>query len=268
MVWFQATKIANAIRREDHAGLEELLKKGANPNATEDMRRCPLELAVHMGNLSAVKLLIAYDAAPDMNWHDGTLLHVAADNGRVDIAKELIAKWPTMLHGEDPHFNTPLHAAAARGYAVMVTFLLDQGLNPHAKNRENRTPLFLADKAKHQDVIEILTAYLASIETPQLPMPQKVAAVHKGAAPDEWQQLGEDTVAHIKTEAALGYKITEIFNFTARERTTLFQNLATRSETAVIKNFDEISEKAPLEEALSQLQKRGGRGSISGIRKP
>ena len=268
MVWFQAAKIANAIRREDHAALEDLLKRGANPNATEDMRRCPLEMAVNMGNLQAVKLLIAYDAQPEMNWHDGTLLHVAAGNGRVDIAKELIEKWPKMLLSEDPHFNTPLHTAAERGYAEMVTFLLDQGLDAHAKNRENRTPLFLAEKAKHQDVIDILTAYLASIETPQLPMPQKVAAVQKPAATDDWQQLSEDTIAHIKTETTLGYKITEIFNFSARERTTLFQNLATRSETAVIKNFDDISEKAPLEEALSQLHQRGGRGSISGIRKP
>lgn len=268
MVWFQAAKISNAIRREDHAALEDLLKKGANPNATEDMRRCPLEMAVYMGNVQAVKLLITHDAAPDTNWHDGSLLHVAAGNGRVDVAKELIEKWPEMLHKEDPHFNSPLHTAAERGYAEMVTFLLDQGLDPHAKNRENRTPLFLAEKAKHQDVIDILTAYLASIETPQLPMPQKVAAVHKAAAPDEWQQLGDDAIAHIKTEATLGYKITEIFNFAARERTTLFQNLATRNETAVIKNFDDISEKSSLEEALAQLQQRGGRGSISGIRKP
>lgn len=268
MILFQASKISNAIHREDHARLEELLKKGANPNATEDMRRCPLELAVHIGNAKAVDLLIAYDAAPDMTWGDGSLLHVAAANGRVDIAQKLIEKWPEMLHKEDHHFNNALHVAAERGYAEMVSFLIDRGLDPHGKNRENRTPLFLAEKAKHQDVIDILTAYLASIETPKLPLPQKLAAAQNSAPQDAWRQLDTDKIAHVKTEEALGYRITEIFNFTARERTTLFHNLATRSETAVIRNFDDISEKAPLEEALAELHKRGGRGSISGIRKP
>ncbi len=268
MIWFQATKISNAIQREDHARLEELLQKGANPNATEDMRRFPLELAVHIGNAKAVELLIAYDAAPQTSWQSDSLFHIAAGNGRVDIAQKLLEKWPEMLHKQDAHFNSALHIAAERGHAEMVTFLIDRGLDPHGKNRENRTPLFLAEKAKHQDVIEILTAYLASIETPKLPMPQKVAAAQKAEPQAEWRQLDEDKIAHVKTEEALGYRITEIFNFTARERTTLFQNLATRSETAVIKNFDDISEKAPLEEALAQLHQKGGRGSISGIRKP
>jgi len=268
MVWFQATKISNAIHRGDHARLEELLKKGADPDAAEDMRRCPLELAVHIGNTAAVDLLIAHGATPKMNWGDGSLLHLAAANGRVDIAQKLLAAWPEMLHKEDVHANNALHTAAERGHAEMVTFLIDRGLNPHGKNRENRTPLFLAEKAKHQDVIDILTAYLASIETPKLPMPQKLAAAQKAGPQDGWRQMDADKIAHVKTEAALGYRITEIFNFTARERTSLFQNLATRHETAVITNFDDISEKAPLEAALAELQKRGGRGSISGIRKP
>jgi len=269
MVWFEAAKIAKAIRRGDNARLAELLNNGADPNAAEDMGRFPLELAVHCGNKEAVDLLIAHDAAPELYWNDGSLLHLAARMGRVDIAQALLAKWPDMLREKDDYGNTPLHLAAERGHVEMVSYLIDCGLNPHDKNRENRTPLFLAEKARHQDVIDILTACLESIEKPQLPLPQKLLAAQKEAAPEDgWQQLDKDKIALVKTEETLGYRVTEIFNFAARERTTLYRNLTTQQETVVIKNFDDITEKAPLEEALAELQKRGGRGSISGIRKP
>lgn len=268
MIFFQASKLANAIKSGDNARLKELLEKGANPEACEEFGRKPLERAVWCGNAEAVELLLAHNAKNSMNWHNGTLLHLAASYGRVEIADMLLKKWPEMLKEEDHHFNTALHIAAESGYAEMVTFLIDKGIDPATKNMENRTALFLAEKNKHQDVVDILVAFQEKVPPPKPALPKKLA---QAQGDDGWTKLADDRIAHVTTEKGIGYRVTEIFNFAARERTTLYQNMATRAETAVIRNFDDIPEKAPLEEALSVLQQKGGTakiGSISGLRKP
>lgn len=268
MIFFQASKLANAIDGADHARLQALLEKGANTEACEEFGRKPLERAVWRGNAEAVKILLSHNAQKDMNRHDGTLLHLAASYGRVEIADMLLQKWPEMLKEEDHHFNTALHAAAESGYAEMVTFLIDRGMDPATKNRENRTALFLAEKNKHQDVVDILAAFQEKVPPPKPSLPKKLA---QAQADEGWTKLADDRIARVTTEKEIGYRVTEIFNFAARERTTLYQNMATRAETAVIRNFDDIAEKAPIEEALTVLQQKGGTakiGSISGLRKP
>ena len=112
MIFFQASKLANAIDRADHARLQELLEKGANTEACEEYGRKPLERAVWRGNAEAVKLLLAHNAKNHQHWHDGTLLHLAASYGRVEIADMLLQKWPELLSREDHHLNTALHTAA------------------------------------------------------------------------------------------------------------------------------------------------------------
>lgn len=270
MIFFQAHKLAKAIDHADHARLEELLQKGANTEACEEYGRKPLERAVWRGNAEAVKLLLAHNAQKDMSWHDGSLLHLAANYGRVEIAEMLLKKWPEMLKDEDHHFNTALHTAAESGYAEMVTFLIDKGIDPATKNMENRTALFLAQKNKHQDVVDILSAFQEKVPPPKPTLPKKLTQAEEQAG-DGWAKLADDRIAHVAIEKEIGYRVTEIFNFAARERTTLYQNMATKVETAVVRNFDDIAEKSQLEEALAVLQQKGGTatiGGISGLRKP
>jgi hypothetical protein len=138
---------------------------------------------------------------------------------------------------------------------------------------ENRTALFQAEKNKHQDVVVILQAYQEQVPPPKLPMPKQLAQATVVAADDSegWHVLANDRIAHVRIEKPLGYKVTEIFNFAARERSTLHQNMATKAETALMHGFDDITDKAGLEQALVELKKRGGKpdaGSISGLRKP
>lgn len=273
MILFQASKIANAIDQGDIDTLRTLLAKGANPEAHSEFNRKPLERAVWRGNKEAVAVLLEYKAKDDTVYYDGTLLHLAASRGNVDIARMLIDHWPEMLKKEDYHFNTALHIAADSGHVDMVTFLIDRGIDPAIKNLENRTALFMAEKNKHQDVVVILQAYQEQVPPPKLPMPKQLAQASVVAADDRegWHVLADDRIAHVRIEKPLGYKITEIFNFAGRERTTLHQNMATKAETALMHSFDDIAEKAGLEQALLELKKRGGKpdaGSISGLRKP
>ena len=276
MVWFAASRIAEAIREDRIDDLRNLLvNKKANPNASEEYGRTPMELAVRKGNAEALQLLIDAGADTQMNYEDGTLLHVAAERGHIAAARLLIETYPYMLSAEDDRRNTPLHIAANAGYAEMVTFLIDSGANPALKNKENRTPLYLAQKQSHPDVIEILQAYHEANPLPKPAMPRQIEAA-RAAAPRQietaaplqidaaanddgsWRKLADDRIAHVTVEAPIGYKITEIFNFSARERTRIYHNLETRLDSAQTQGFDEIPEKAPIEDALARLRMLGG----------
>jgi ankyrin repeat protein len=263
MIFFQAHRIAQAIKDDNMADLQKLLAKGADPNAREEYSRMPLELAVTRGNLVAAIRLIAAGASPEMAYEDGTLLHVAAARGDVEMARLLLEKFPDMAQAQDDGRNTPLHLAAAAGHAEMVTFLIDAGFDPARKNGDNRTALYLAQKKSHPDVIEILEAYHQKNPLPKPVLPRQIEQVAETAAPEAaaktgWHKLSDERIAHVIFDDAIGYKTTEIFNFAARERTRLYQNLETRVETAETQGFDDLTEKAPLEEALAQLRTKGG----------
>lgn len=259
MMFFQAHRIAEAIKNDRMDDLKKLLEKGADPNAREEYGRMPLELAVLRGNLPAVQLLIGAGASPEMAYEDGTLLHVAAARGFLDIARLLLQTFPGAVAKRDDGRNTALHLAAAAGHAEIVTFLIDAGFDPAEKNGNNRNALYLARKQSHPDVIEILEAYHAQNPLPKPALPRQIEALPEtqDAAPD-WRKLSDERIARVTHDAAIGYRMTEIFNFAARERTRLYQNLETRAETAETRAFDEIAEKTPLEEALSQLRALGG----------
>lgn len=268
MVWFAASRIAEAIREDRIDDLRNLLvTKKANPNASEEYGRTPMEIAVRKGSVEALQLLIDAGADTQMNYEDGTLLHVAAERGHVAAARLLVKTYPYMLSAEDDRRNTPLHIAAHTGYAEMVTFLIDCGANPAQKNKENRTPLYLAKKQSHPDVIEILEAVHEANPLPKPAMPRQIEAARAAAPPqieaeaqadDGWRKLADDRIAHVTVETPIGYKITEIFNFSARERTRIYHNLETRQDAAQTQGFDEIPEKASIEDALARLRALGG----------
>ena len=44
----------------------------------------------------------------------------------------------------DDEGNTPLHLAAVRGYCEVAQKLLRWGANPHAENKQHKTPLEIA----------------------------------------------------------------------------------------------------------------------------
>lgn len=268
MVWFAASRIAAAIREDRIDDLRELLvRKKANPNACEEYSRTPMEIAVRKGSAAALQLLIDAGADTQMNYEDGTLLHVAAARGHMAVAKLLVEKYPHMLASEDDRRNTPLHIAAHAGYAEMVTFLIDCGANPALKNSENRTALYMAQKQSHPDVVDILQAYHEAHPLPKPALPRQIEAA-RAAEPlriesaantdDGWHKLADDRIAHVTVEAPIGYKITEIFNFSARERTRIYHNLETHLDAAQTQGFDEIPEKAPIEDALARLRSLGG----------
>mmetsp|Transcript_13671 Transcript_13671/g.15885 ORF Transcript_13671/g.15885 Transcript_13671/m.15885 type:complete len:162 (+) Transcript_13671:205-690(+) len=64
-----------------------------------------------------------------------TLLHVAAYNGREDIARYLIDMGAD-VRALGARLNSCLHYAAMEGHQNLVQFLIDKGLSPSAKKPE------------------------------------------------------------------------------------------------------------------------------------
>lgn len=107
----QTMQLNNQLRKALNKGLDtqtiqELLDNGANPNFEYDnggflkvRLYTPLYIATSVGNLEAVKLLLANDADPNQlcRWVNGygngfraTVLNKAVEDDRYDIAQELL----------------------------------------------------------------------------------------------------------------------------------------------------------------------------------
>lgn len=267
---FKKSKMRDAIDRNDIAALTSLLDRGVPVDMDDDFGHTFLGYAISHGNRDAVRLLIDRGADTDRrNYHSGTMLHLAAALGSVEICEMLLEKNPGLITVADRLGNTPLHAAARRGHSEVVVLLIAKGARTEQKNFENRTALFYAQYERQEDVIRILKAYQKPLTLPVSAAAEPVAA--KPAEPvmtDGWKRLSRHKIARVETEYAINRRLTEIFNFETRERTQIRENLATRFETSETRRFDEIPEQAPVEEALQELQKRGGQGSISPLQKP
>jgi hypothetical protein len=263
MVLFGRNRIIYAIAHAENAEVKALLDKGVDANATDGEDRSLLYHAISNGNRDAALLLLDKGArvdAPDGG--EGTLLHFAARNGSVEICQTLLEKNPALLNKKNSTGSTAMHAAAERGHEDVIRFLVSQGANPAEKNYNNRTPLYIAQQHRQEDAATLLRSLM--------PVAAPAPAVSATAAAPEpesglWRKLPGERIARVTEESAIGYRITEIFNFAARERTTLYQNLETKSETAETRGFDQIGDKVALTQALAELRARGGVSDASSL---
>lgn len=266
---FKKSKLHSAISDGDITRMKEVLAQGVDPDYEDDYGRSFLWFAVNRGNLAAVQTLVEAGAAvTTANKYNGTVLQVAARKGSVEIASYLLDKNPKLLEARDRDGNTALHTAAESGYPDLVAFLIEKGLDANTKNFNNRSPLSLAQKNNHHEVADLLKPY-APARMRLVPAPESESgpapAEEPPALADEWRKLPGERIAHVAVEEAIGYRITEIFNFSAREKTTLYRNLESNAETVETRSFDAMGDKGPIEQALEELRKRGGLSEPSSV---
>lgn len=60
------------------------------------------------------------------------------------------------MNAQDQDGNTPLHAAARKGFSDVVELLLAHGADRDIKNNNGKTALMVARKHEHKKVIELL----------------------------------------------------------------------------------------------------------------
>ncbi|CAD7697698.1 unnamed protein product [Ostreobium quekettii] len=133
------------------------LKMGAeNGQKQEDVKVDSLEAAAKVGDAKAVKKYIAEGA--DVNKKDSrgiTPLGVAVGFNRIDAVKELLAGGADVSL-TDNQGNTALHYAAGYGRVECAEMLMKGGADPKSMNKNNQTPLDVAELNRETVMIEFL----------------------------------------------------------------------------------------------------------------
>lgn len=136
--------------------VKELLEHGAPPNVSDVSDATPLMAAVHGGGDAAVvKLLLSHGADLKAKDRRGwTALMVGARSGSAEAVGVLLDA------GADANEQTGavsvLHAAADKGFASVVTRLIQGGANPNVVDEASYTALMYAGQNNHGDVARAL----------------------------------------------------------------------------------------------------------------
>jgi ankyrin repeat protein len=129
-----ATTLHRAAYDDDIGTAADLIKKGADVNAANDLGVTALWLASQNGSTAMVRTLLTAGANPNGALISGeTPLMVAARSGKVDVAELLLAK------GANPNARatrrqTALMWAVAQKHANVVKLLLANRADIHAKS--------------------------------------------------------------------------------------------------------------------------------------
>jgi ankyrin repeat protein len=154
---------------EDTANL--LLNHGADPFGDESGDASPLHIACARGNKRLVERLMTYGCDPNCKDRKGrTSLHVAISND-VDLAI-LVSKIVNPFISDPLSGINPLHGSCSKGLKEIAEALLDHpSLNGDSKkdilkeksncdetSRLNETPLEIALKGSHKELVRMLLA--------------------------------------------------------------------------------------------------------------
>ena len=149
-----------ASARGRAAILKYLLEKDdtLDVNATNNAGDTPLIISGHCGHQDCLSVLLDLGADPTFkNKKELTLLHSVALEGRLDIFLFLKHREIRLdLEACDDGDATPLLCAAARGHALIVQELLDQGADTRAVDWQGLSALDLAVVYGRNNVVSLL----------------------------------------------------------------------------------------------------------------
>jgi ankyrin repeat protein len=132
-----------AVRADDSAAVDRLLRDGADAKAADRYGITPLYLAAVNGNAAIIRKLL--DAGADPNTKDPageTALMTAARTGMPDALKVLLDRGAN-LNAVDPEFQqTALMLAVRENHPAAVKLLIERGANLDTHTRIGDTPAF------------------------------------------------------------------------------------------------------------------------------
>ena len=173
-------------------------------------------------------------------------------------------------------WQSPLHYFTDRNNLAAVKLMLEAGAPIEAKRSDNRTPLHIAAKNGHGDIIRALMVHGADIDARDNHMNTpadlaekdypRIADMIRGTlnnskllepVAEDWNMTGPEEIARVSVKAAIGYRITEIFNFSAGIYTQIARNLETNAESQSLQVLYALDE-AAVEAARTALAGLGG----------
>jgi len=142
---------------------EHLITQGADVNGANPDGQTPLMMAAAWDRLPIVDQLIAAGAtvAAKTLRSGACPLHFAADRGREEVARRLLASGADPNQRKDDGWS-PLHTAAYFGRLTTAKVLLDGGADLQMTANDGKTPLDCARAGYHKEVEEFLASYRAN----------------------------------------------------------------------------------------------------------
>ncbi|KAJ6674042.1 CHANNEL AKT6 putative-RELATED [Salix viminalis] len=175
-----------AAMRGDDLLLHQLLKRGSDPNESDENGRTALHIAASNGNEHCVVLLLEYGVDPNIKDSEGNVaLWEALQGNHKSVCKLLSDNGATITSGDVGQFactaaeqnnldllkeivkyggdvtlpascgTTALHTAISEGNTEMVKFILDKGADVDKPDLHGWTPRALADH-QGQEEIQVL----------------------------------------------------------------------------------------------------------------
>ena len=150
--------LLDAVRADDRAAVERLLKQGVNPNERESDGTTPLAWAAMRANTGVAAILLKAGADPNLANELGIVpLGIAVANASVDMAKLLLTNRASANAARE-NGETPLMTAAHLGRVDMMKLLLVHGAKVNERDRKfGQTALMWA--AGQPEAVRLLLEY-------------------------------------------------------------------------------------------------------------
>jgi uncharacterized protein len=152
-----ASPAADAAMQGDKAGLQALVKQGADVNAPQPDGATAIQWAAYHNDLTMADVLIAAGANVKTPNRDGaTPLELASINGNAAMIEKLLAAGADP-NERSPRGETPLMFAARNGNPEAMKILLDHQADVNAKeNLRGTTALMWAVEQRHPEAVRLL----------------------------------------------------------------------------------------------------------------
>jgi L-ascorbate metabolism protein UlaG (beta-lactamase superfamily) len=145
-----------------------LLAWGADPNAAQSgWDATPLFYTCWDGHAEFARMLLAHGADVNRIADDRHVLPFATGHGHTELVAAFVEAGANLEATEADFGCTALHLAALRGYAEIAEILLEAGAPIDHQNRLGESPLVLAGRYGHRDVVELLRARGARGRVPE-----------------------------------------------------------------------------------------------------
>lgn len=144
------------LAKADPAIIDYLISKKADVNARDKNGDSPLHIVVRNNDRASGEILLAYGADvfyPNVSGESALKAALTRMGGRQDWVLN-----SNVIKSSDGAGNTPLHLAAEWQLTTIVSYIIEKGGDPNARNANGETPLFNAVKSDSSAAIRTILA--------------------------------------------------------------------------------------------------------------